>query len=286
MTLIAAFSGAGGIALFSDSQETVAGYAKKRVSKIEIRPVRDGNDRAFTFAIAGSGNAVHVDRLRFELEGELEKLKKNHGLPAIHETLDRTTLKYFQERIWVRQTDRPDVEMLVIVHYVGGAAEMFHLADGTAIWIPGGHKCIGIGSYLAEYLLEKFAGFGVERDEMIGKAAYVLSEVKEHVDGVGLDSVICLFRRDGEFDYIEECDLEGASPLLGHFNRLLGHVFDCTFDTTPLASQASGISSELRRLSGGYQKWLKTMKDDRNKLLYEHSEFMGRMWKKPKKLKQ
>src|SRR5579863_2260086 len=124
MTLVAAFSGAGGLAMFSDSQETVGGYAKKRVSKIEIRPVRDGEERTFTFAIAGSGNAVHIDRLRFELEGELDKLKGDCGLQAIHDVLDSTTLRYFQERIWVRNTDRPDLEMLVIVHNVNGAANM------------------------------------------------------------------------------------------------------------------------------------------------------------------
>jgi 20S proteasome alpha/beta subunit len=286
MTLIAAFSGAGGLALFSDSQETVAGYAKRRVSKIEVRLVREGEGRTFTFAIAGSGTAVHIDRLRFELERELDKLKGSCGLQAIHDVLDRTTLKYFKERIWMRHTERPDLEMLVIVHNEGGSAEMFHLADGTATWIPGGYKCIGIGSYLAEYLLEKLEMFGVERDEMIGKAAYVLNEVKGHVDGVGLDSVICLFRRDGEVDFVEERDLDNAGRLFQHFNRLLGHVFDATFDTTQIASQAKEVANELTRLSRGYRKWLNGIEDYKNKSISEEVDFHSRMVYGHKKLKQ
>jgi hypothetical protein len=43
MTLIAGFSGFGGLVLFSDKQETVQGYAKKQVDKIDFwTPGKDG----------------------------------------------------------------------------------------------------------------------------------------------------------------------------------------------------------------------------------------------------
>lgn len=43
MTLVAGFSGFGGLVLFSDTQETVQGYAKKQVDKIDFwTPGKDG----------------------------------------------------------------------------------------------------------------------------------------------------------------------------------------------------------------------------------------------------
>ncbi|HEY6305239.1 MAG TPA: hypothetical protein VI488_02120 [Candidatus Angelobacter sp.] len=89
MTLISAFTGAFGMVLISDSQEAVSGYAKRNVDKVE-----HNTGEPFPFAIAGSGDGVHIDAVKFEISGELLQLKEHH-LSEIHEVLKEGVIRLF-----------------------------------------------------------------------------------------------------------------------------------------------------------------------------------------------
>jgi hypothetical protein len=222
MTLIAAFSGAPGVVLISDSQETVSGYAKRRVDKIEQRT------HPFPYAIAGAGDGIHIEALKFEIAGALTDLSE-YSLPLLHETLKRVSLDYFQKYIWPRGADKPSVEMLLTTQKVGSHPDIWQIADGAALWVDNNHRSIGVGSYLAEYLIEKLPSFRQDEAEMIAGAAYILKEVGDHIDGVGLDRVVQLFRRDGTSELFSEETLLKFDPLFLKFNQLISHMFDSAF---------------------------------------------------------
>lgn len=244
MTLIAAFTGSFGTVCLCDSQETVGGYAKKSVAKLEY------TEGPVSFAIAGAGDGTHIKALTFELTGALSKLQ-DYSQGRVLEALKTVSLDYFRSYIWPRGADRPSLEILVITNPPGTIPDLWHISDGTAQWLERGEVSIGIGSYLADYLASHLDSFRQDEAEAIAVAAYILKEVKDHIDGVGMDGTIYLFRKDGSVEYLFQEDLTMLDPVFCKFNELISHVFNSTF-CLKIPLTAEEIERERQELRDQY----------------------------------
>jgi hypothetical protein len=266
MTLIAAFSGAFGMVFLSDSQETVSGYAKRSVDKVE-----HSTGSPFPYAIAGSGDGTHIDALKFEISGAVAQLT-GYSLPEIHETLKHECLDYFQKYIWPRGSDKPALEMLMMTQRKGSHPDLWHIADGTVLWVQNDHRSIGVGSYLADYLAGQLPSFRQDESEMIAGAAFILKEVRDHIDGVGLDRNIRLFRPDGTDEYFDEETLSKFDPVFEQFNALISRMFDSIF-----CMRYPMDTDELRRcrdeLRNDYERVVREIIDHAKRMGYTSAPF-------------
>jgi hypothetical protein len=95
--------------------------------------------------------------------------------------------------------------LLVVVQFPQTKTKLF-VTEETALQQVLSHKCIGIGSVLADYLSRWFN----KQDSVwqtLSLAGYILANAKEHVDGCGGISQFLLFTNDGKLGRID-----GKSP--------------------------------------------------------------------------
>lgn len=181
MTLVVALAGHEGVAMFADTQETVAGYSKKTIDKLTVF---DLGNRPFRFAIAGATtDANYVDMLQGEIAGALSSVDE-FDLTKIIAALTDTLTDFYSRHIWPRPSDRPQMEYLITVQPLpSGHPEIIHIAE-TAINVLGittHHKSIGIGAYLADYLIGLTLGGGEGLHQLAATAVYNCSRgTREH----------------------------------------------------------------------------------------------------------
>lgn len=254
MTLVACVSGYGGLVMLADSQETRQGYAKKSVQKIELH----GNfrDAEFVWGIGGAGNGDHVDSLAREISSVLQPIKE-YEMDAIVEAVKLRVHDYFQRNIWCRVGDKPDVELLMTLHPVcfkECRPEAFHIADGLVTYVPTGHKCIGVGSYLSDYILDTFSAS--EESELLAIGMYLLRAAKHNIDGVGMDGYMLMFCRNGDVYEITQTEITEFESIMARFDDLAMVLFNSAFHprTTVypknIEKQVELIRQDFNKLAG------------------------------------
>ena len=212
MTLIAGFHGRGGAVLCSDLLEVTGGYAKKPVDKISLSINATHPDKLrFQFAIGCSGSGPYMEMLQAELVRELESLagsmqiEYSDLLPMICRSLTDCLVCFYGKHIWPRPEGAPSAEMqfLVLVQPCPfGEHQLIKIAE-TAVSIvkDESYACIGIGAYLADYILDNILSGTGGKEYQMAAAAYVLTEVNNNVDGCGHGYSIYHFSEDGKMDW-------------------------------------------------------------------------------------
>src|SRR5262249_16363821 len=178
----------------------------------------------------------------------------------------------FRRYIWNRSDNGDELQMLVMTQRVGSLPDLWHIVDGAAIWVADGERSIGVGSYLADYLSDKLQSFRHDEAEAIAAAAYILKEVKDHIDGVGLDSTVYLFRRDGSVEHFFQDTLTKLEPIFSQFNELVSHVFNAAFNLDyPITDDE--IERERHQLRGDYMAAVEEIKDEAQRMGYTSTPF-------------
>lgn len=273
MTLVAALSGHEGIAMFADTQETVAGYSKRIVDKLHVF---DLPGAPFKFGIAGATNdATYVDMLQSELVAALSSVAE-FDLTGITGALTTTLTEFYPKHIWPRSTDRPQMEYLIAIQPLPeGRPEIFHISETAAnvVGITTHHKSIGVGAYLADYLLDLTLGGGEGLFQLASGAIYVAQEVRENIDGVGQVERIALFDCNGGYDELDMVDIIALEQNLRPLNEVMGSVvaaLDISENKETLEAQDEEITDMVRGMREAqadiYDKWRKR-KDGRARLL-------------------
>jgi hypothetical protein len=249
MTLIAGFSGRGGTVLCSDLLEVQGGYAKKPVDKITLSVNADEPENIrFQFAIGCSGSGPYMDMLQAELVSGLELLVKSQDTPldklptTIRDVLVDILVQFYGKHIWPRSSSAVNAEMqfLLLIQPCPHGEPCFMRIIETAVSIieEASYASIGIGSYLAEYILENLHSGGGAKEYQLALAAYVLTEVNENVDGCGHGYSIYHFDENGKmswmFDKYRPEDFSG-----------LKRIFEWAFQTmTDIVPQVSGFTPQ------------------------------------------
>jgi hypothetical protein len=230
MTILAGFSSSAGAILCADTQETV-GYAKRNVSKIEVS---DTSGKEFRVAIAAAGNGPYADKLTQGLFGAIGAYKE-YDPGNIISAIENTVTEFHSKHIWPRTDAQyaPQVELLIllqptkddVVPGFPGYPLLLHVAE-TAVNIVQETKSVGIGSWLADYILDRLhLGYG-NRNYMVALGAYLMKEVRENVEGCGKDAELMFFGSDGKWE-----DISGSAELMFLENHVeeINSVFSTVF---------------------------------------------------------
>jgi 20S proteasome alpha/beta subunit len=263
MTLIAAFSGAGGTVLMADSQETT-GYAKKSVTKIE-----PFESKPYRFALAGAGNATHIEAMTRHLcyHSGLNALSDDSKHADVERLLKAKVLEYYQTHIWPRASEKPEMEFIFLAQpKPTGHALTFHITDGQVNFCQFEPKAIGIGAYLADYLLPKFEGYAQGVPELLAKAVYILKEVKENIEGCGGESQIYFFTTEGNVDHLSQSETQEIEAMLDLFDNMARRSFDATFDVDEHSISPESIASEIRDLRSTHMQSVKNREQRRKRI--------------------
>ncbi|MCU1285018.1 MAG: hypothetical protein JWO13_1368 [Acidobacteriales bacterium] len=231
MTIIAGFSGWGGVVLCADTQETVSGYGKREVEKISVGGQMADMD--FNVAVAAATDSgPHADSLTGELIYAVSQVKV-YSLSRIKEEIEKKLAEYHAKHIWPRASqDRPHIETIVVIqHAEGGHADMFHTTDTAVNWVSGSRCCIGVGSHLGDFILERTLQGAGSKSHMLAVAAHMLKEVRENIDGCGKNATIWFFGKDGtceqfyndRFKFMED-QVEDVNDVLKEAMRYMTDV--------------------------------------------------------------
>jgi hypothetical protein len=230
MTILAGFSCSFGAILCADTQETV-GYAKRNVSKIEVREERVNE---FRVAIAAAGSGPYADKLTQQLFGAI-CAHKEYDPGDIISDIETTVTDFHFKHFWPRADvqNAPQVELLIILQPTKddivpgfpGHPLLLHVAE-TAVNIVQETKTVGIGSWLADYILDRlYLGCG-NRNYMTALGAYLIKEVRENVDGCGKEAEVMFFGSDGSWE-----DISGSDQIrfLENYVEEINSIFSTVF---------------------------------------------------------
>jgi 20S proteasome alpha/beta subunit len=241
MTLIAGFTGRGGSVLCSDLLEVSGGYAKKPVDK--ILTAEGDHTRNFEYAVGCSGNGPYMDMLLSELRRALEVYARIDVdletdldpaccdlRDAIVAELTKALTAFYATHIWPKGANADKIEMQFLAAVQPrpyGEAFLVKIVETAVTVVEESYACIGIGSYLADYILENMHSGTGEKEFQFALASFVLTEVNENIDGCGKGYSIYHFDGDGTLDWrFSDYHAEDFS----HIKNLFGYAFQAMTD--------------------------------------------------------
>jgi GNAT superfamily N-acetyltransferase len=234
MSIISSYMTSAGLVMCADCQETVGGYAKKSVDKILTN-----SNAYFHVAIGAATTSGHyADMLTNQLLWNLPK--DSYDPEAIIGFIADTLRDFYTKHIWTRPAaDQPSVELLIAlipIHPPGGFAGhplLLHTAETAVNMVHERYKSIGIGSYLADFILEKYLGYLSAREHLVALGVYLMKEVRENIDGCGKEATLHFFDKSGEWWQLDSGDelYEDLESLVEHLNDNIRESF--VFMTSP-----------------------------------------------------
>jgi 20S proteasome alpha/beta subunit len=203
MTIVAGFRCCDGAILCADTQETISGYAKREVDKITNWSVAQ---YGYTFAIGTAGSGNYADMLKEHLAGALRQFTSfdEQGMKA---AITDSLVNFFSTHIWPRNSqDVPQIENLIVLHPTDRGNRSFplllHTAETAVNDVTHEPRCLGVGSYLAEFILTQYFYRYASKSAGLTMAAYMLKQVREHVEGCGKSSTIVYYGNDGSWEHL------------------------------------------------------------------------------------
>lgn len=228
MTLVARFEGVNGAILAADSEETVGGYAKRSVQKLEV-----WSQPTFTYArAAATDSGSYADMLTWELDDMIRKFEV-YDPEAKFNAVKELLVAFYSKHMWPRPANEaPQIQLLILFQprpkTKGGFAGrplLLHTSETSVNVVRNGYKSIGVGSYLADFILDRMLDFGAEKNHMLAVAAYVFKQVSENIVGVGKEPAIHYFGIDGGREYLYGDFLAHLESLTTEADDVLKRVF-------------------------------------------------------------
>lgn len=258
MTLVAGLTGVHCGVMLADSQETVSGFAKKSVDKLEFFGAEAPG--RYEFVLGGAGDSgPYIDRFNQELSHTLLETEADN-YATLQRELDETTRVFHEKHIWPQGKDAPVLETIIMLRRNQRGlthCDLVHV-HRTAVnfLINASSKSVGIGSYLADYLCEQFFDVGGSENQLLAMSVYLPQQAKSHVDGVGLNGRIVMFRSDGEIEELDQADIQPVEDILRELDGAMRLIFSKISCTKPLnegdQANMSNLVQELRELKSKY----------------------------------
>jgi hypothetical protein len=134
--------------------------------------------------------------------------------------------------VWPRATaqDSAAIELLIVAQSIKWHESfLFHTSETAVNWCQTS-KTIGVGSYLADYVLDHFLSAHGDQYHLLAVAAYLLKKTRDYIDGCGKESCIYLFCRDGEVIGLVENEIQEIESVLVSFDEVVKNVFHAITD--------------------------------------------------------
>jgi hypothetical protein len=229
MTIALGFQAKGGIVLCADMQKTI-GEMKTYDGKVDLHIF---HQTGVMVAIAGAG---HDDYIHTATTYVLEGLAKHCRWSTLETDLKTRLLSFFDEHLsrwaYFPLSDRPTVELLIGVTGEGKHPALYYY-EGTSFYRVGGAKPIGLGILLAQDLLDRYRSI-YTLDQVSSLATYILSKVKNGVEGCGGLTHIVALRKGMDFAMSSKTDIESLETELIAIEERTNEQFIDSFKKKPL----------------------------------------------------
>jgi len=265
MTAIIGISvGRGGI-LCADSQETVYGYSKKSVQKFKTELF----NKPFRFAIGAAGPGHYCDLLMGQISSALLKLNE-FNQTVISGAITDVLIDFYPKHIWAKPAgERQDVDTLTLIQESQSSQTfLIHTSETAVNWVDDSYKAIGLGCYLAEYLLDILLVPMGGEVHALATAIYVLNQVIENIDGCGKEPQLIAFRRDGNHEIIFNDEFKCAAQDLDQFwsdFRWIFHYITDVGDEQGIAKSPDQIAQDIEDRREKFAEWSHMFKERREK---------------------
>lgn len=188
MTIAAGFSCGEGVLLCADTEQT-AWAMKLQGKKVDYFDFPGGK---LAYAYAGNTHFAFsaIQKLQKRLQSGLQQ-----NMVEIEKLLD----KEYRRNV-LRHPDHATDSSLdyrfLLALWSPTEGTKFFMTSQTALVAGGTYECIGVGDYLAHYLISRSFNGGSVRDAL-ALAAYFLAGIKDYVVGCGGMSVYVFLHNDG-----------------------------------------------------------------------------------------
>ncbi len=247
MTIIAGFKCQGGIVVCADTQET-SGSAKRNVPKLEFYEGPTWSEEQQTMinadlalAICGAGDGPFVDKIASRAWDAVRGVSDIWEASDAVESMIKETYREFGQIY--QSGECPQAELIYGIT-ISGQSRLFQ-ATGPLV-NERSYASSGIGYYLADFLTSRMRGDAwLTARQSVILAAYILFQVKEHVEGCGGESHIALLRES-------ESSGEVDSNLINHLTEYLKSADHCTGEmllaVADFSTAKSAVSSRIALL--------------------------------------
>lgn len=225
MTIALGFRCTDGVVLAADSQYT-EGIAKLNGQK--IFPIASNGYYGLT--IAGSGGVPSLKGIVREIK---KRLKRDVGLNAasfadIQILIENSLCAYYPKHIDSAPKDKQDdlgVQLLIGIWISGAGTQLFETFRTTAFKVDH-HRCIGVGSHLAEYLNDVFFPPGGRPSVRLAEplAAYIVGRSKQYVEFCGGHTFVRALLDDGTDEMVWNQEIRESDKYFQEFFLDLGHI--------------------------------------------------------------
>jgi hypothetical protein len=254
MTIAAGFVVEDGILLCADTQ--YAGGTK--IHKAKLFPGTFGGSLSVIFALAGNDGygrmAIEDTRLAIASIPEAE-CSVGRIAVAVREAVKIIDEEYVSKRP-PNEIEGSRFELLMAVWHQMEGLHLFAIRH-TFLEPVDSHECIGIGEYLARYLIGAYRK-GTSKKQAAITAARMLSALKDYDANCGGFSQIVVLRSDGTFSPNTWYESKVEDIHIPEFERLtrdlLSRVADVEMDDAEFKQHLDSFS---RQISGVRESWRK-----------------------------
>ena len=214
VTAIIGLHGRPGVLLCADSEETVSGYSKKMVDKIE-----QWDHEPFRFSIGGAGASHYADMVAGEITKALFRVQ-TFSLPEIQEAIAKPLLEFYATHVWPRVSNDSAVEaniqlIIVVQPLPGGTPEIFHTSETSVAYLAKkSYVSIGIGSHLADYILETMYSPSGGVEHLVNMGVLVMRHVADNVAQVGNKPTMYFYGCDGTARWIWDDEIAAIDQAI------------------------------------------------------------------------
>lgn len=265
MTIAAGFQCADGVVLCADSQETTLAGFRRAVVKVEWRPKTPQTGDKCRVIFSGAGDSVFIDRLITEMWRAVDGMD---GTPEeISQRMESAATTY-TKRCWgvypAGHRILPEAQLLFGIWTPKGLG--LFKADGHIVNAVTRYETIGCGGPLANYICDPavepaYLAQNWRIRPVIMLAAFMLEQVKQHVEGCGGESHIAVLHMDGRIELIP--------PLMT--GTIGTHLVNCEKVVRPLVSASADLESvsdhQFGLLLDSVVDWMKILRRQHRKTL-------------------
>ena len=227
VTIIAGFPITGWVVLGADAEEGGL-FAKSSVEKIAVI-----NGEDYKCLIGGAGDADFIDFAVQEAEQDLKASNIPITLEVLRLTLEKVVTEIYLSRIDPlpphQQEDAHFDLLCALWTQESGEAQLVRVGRAVSL-IRQRPEVIGIGGYLATYLIDTLRSDPLALRNVERMCAYILARVKAHVKDCGGSSQILKLGADGTIDAVPQFviteDEQTTSLVMDRGVRWLFHWTD------------------------------------------------------------
>ena len=213
MTIGIGLKAEGGIVLAADSQETIAGFAKRHTGKIPIFVYKN-----FAVTFVGAG---HSDYIETAIQKATNNLSRCKNLREVEMYLEERLVGFFDGHLanWAMfpVKERPDLELLVGITMKNGPSELFHYT-GT-VFQRTAHKAIGMGAILATGLVSDLCWDIQDLTHLTTLAVYIIKRMKDSVNFCGGFTSLVAMRSGGDFGMSDSREIRKLEDALSEIEE-------------------------------------------------------------------